>query len=85
MFTAFAVMLFCILQPLQSPAGLVRIEDIAIGAGISMIVGLALRPLNGEVMNRLRASLGLSRMPAALHGQQNHRRREARSSANDRL
>jgi hypothetical protein len=69
MFTVFAVMLFCILLPQQSPAGLVRLEDIAIGAGISMIVGLALRPLNGEAMNRLRASLGLSRMPA-LHGQQ---------------
>jgi hypothetical protein len=38
-FTAFAVVLFCILTPLQRHVGIVRIEDIAIGGAISLLVG----------------------------------------------
>jgi Fusaric acid resistance protein-like len=38
-FTVFAVVLFCILAPLQRHVGIVRIEDIAIGGAISLIVG----------------------------------------------
>jgi hypothetical protein len=38
-FTAFAVVLFCILAPLQRHVGIVRIEDIAVGGAISLLVG----------------------------------------------
>jgi hypothetical protein len=38
-FTAFAVVLFCILAPLQKHVGIVRIEDIAVGGAISLLVG----------------------------------------------
>jgi fusaric acid resistance family protein len=38
-FTAFAVVLFCILTPLQRHVGIVRVEDIAIGGAISLLVG----------------------------------------------
>jgi hypothetical protein len=37
-FTAFAVVLFCILTPLQRQVGILRIEDIAIGGAISLLV-----------------------------------------------
>jgi hypothetical protein len=37
-FTAFAVVLFCILAPLQREVGIVRIEDIFIGGAISLLV-----------------------------------------------
>jgi len=37
-FTAFAVVLFCILTPLQREVGIVRIEDILIGGAISLLV-----------------------------------------------
>jgi uncharacterized membrane protein YccC len=38
-FAAFAVVLFCILTPLQREVGVVRIEDIFIGGAISLLVG----------------------------------------------
>jgi uncharacterized membrane protein YccC len=37
-FTAFAVVLFCILTPLQGEVGVVRIEDVFIGGAISLLV-----------------------------------------------
>jgi hypothetical protein len=37
-FTAFAVVLFCILAPLQRQVGILRLEDIAIGNAISLLV-----------------------------------------------
>jgi uncharacterized membrane protein YccC len=37
-FTAFAVVLFCILTPLQRHVGMVRLEDIAVGGAISLLV-----------------------------------------------
>jgi len=43
-FTAFAMVLFCLLAPLQREVGIVRIEDIAIGGAISLLVA-ALRHL----------------------------------------
>jgi hypothetical protein len=42
-FTAFAVVLFCILTPLQREVGILRVEDIAIGGAISLLVALVLR------------------------------------------
>jgi hypothetical protein len=42
-FTAFAVVLFCILTPLQSSVGILRVEDIAIGGAISLLVGFLQR------------------------------------------
>jgi Fusaric acid resistance protein-like len=42
-FTLFAVVLFCILLPQQTPAGLPRLEDIAIGGAVSLVVGALLR------------------------------------------
>jgi hypothetical protein len=38
-FAAFAVVLFCILTPLQREVGVVRIEDIFIGGAISLLIG----------------------------------------------
>jgi hypothetical protein len=42
-FTLFAVVLFSILLPQQGQAGLVRLEDIAIGGAVSLVVGALLR------------------------------------------
>jgi hypothetical protein len=42
-FTLFAVVLFCILLPQQQQAGILRLEDIAIGGAVSLIVGLLRR------------------------------------------
>jgi hypothetical protein len=42
-FTLFAVVLFCILLPQQRQAGLLRLEDIAIGGAVSLAVGALLR------------------------------------------
>jgi hypothetical protein len=45
-FTVFAVVLFCILAPSQSQVGMHRLEDIAMGGAVSLLVGL-LRGLAG--------------------------------------
>jgi len=37
-FTVFAVILFCILTPLQKRSGIVRVEDIAIGGLLSLLI-----------------------------------------------
>jgi hypothetical protein len=42
-FTLFAVVLFCVLLPQQRDAGLLRLEDIAIGGAVSLVVGLLIR------------------------------------------
>jgi hypothetical protein len=36
-FTVFAVALFCILSPLQSHVGIIRLQDIAIGGAIGLL------------------------------------------------
>jgi hypothetical protein len=46
-FTLFAVVLFCILLP-QQRAGILRLEDIAIGGAVSLIVGLLRRGDDGS-------------------------------------
>jgi hypothetical protein len=51
-FTLFAVVLFCILLPRQQ-AGALRLEDIAIGGAVSLIVGL-LRRENDDASQGLR-------------------------------
>jgi uncharacterized membrane protein YccC len=38
-FTVFAVVLFCILLPQQRHIGILRVEDIAIGGAVSLVVG----------------------------------------------
>jgi hypothetical protein len=37
-FTLFAVVLFCILTPLQKQVGVLRVEDIALGGAIGLLV-----------------------------------------------
>ena len=46
-FTVFAVVLFCILSPKQKQAGILRLEDIAIGGAVSLAVGALVRRGNG--------------------------------------
>ena len=42
-FTLFAAVLFCVLLPQQTRTGILRLEDIAIGGAVSLIVGSLLR------------------------------------------
>jgi hypothetical protein len=42
-FTLFAVMLFGILLPQQSETAILRLEDIALGGAVSLLVGSLLR------------------------------------------
>ena len=51
-FTAFAVVLFCILTPLQKHVGMVRVEDLAIGGAISLLVG-SLQHLGSRLKRRV--------------------------------
>jgi hypothetical protein len=44
-FTVFAVILFCILSPLERHVGVVRVEDIAIGGVLSFLVASLQRQL----------------------------------------
>jgi hypothetical protein len=39
-FTVFVVVLFCILLPQQGQVGILRVEDIAMGGAVSLLVGL---------------------------------------------
>lgn len=57
-FTLFAVVLFCILLPQQTQAGLLRLEDIAIGGAVSLAVGALLRLGERESVNGLRTLPG---------------------------
>ncbi len=43
-FTVFVVMIFNLVQPVGYSVGLVRVEDVAIGAGVSVVVGLLFWP-----------------------------------------
>jgi uncharacterized membrane protein YccC len=56
-FTLFAVVLFCILLPQQSGAGLLRLEDIAIGGAVSFAVGALLRLGEHGSESRMRNAL----------------------------
>ena len=40
---AFAVVLFCILLPLQTNVGIRRVEDIALGGAVGLVVSLVRR------------------------------------------
>jgi uncharacterized membrane protein YccC len=55
-FTVFAVVLFCILLPQQKHVAIVRVENIAIGGAVSLLVGsmrrAAARSLGGELCPR---------------------------------
>ena len=42
-FTVFAVVLFCILLPLQQNVGIRRVEDIALGGAVGLVVSLVRR------------------------------------------
>jgi predicted membrane protein len=53
-FTLFAVVLFCILLPRQTQTGMLRLEDIAIGGAVSLVVGSLLRLGENRSVNRLR-------------------------------
>jgi Fusaric acid resistance protein-like len=59
-FTVFAIVLFCILLPQQGSAGIVRVEDIALGGAISMAVG-ALRRGIGTPLDAARKKVGSKR------------------------
>jgi hypothetical protein len=52
-FTVFAVVLFCILSPKQKQAGILRLEDIAIGGAVSLVVGALVRRGKGASVDRL--------------------------------
>jgi uncharacterized membrane protein YccC len=56
-FTLFAVVLFCILLPQQPPAGLLRLEDIAIGGAVSLAVGALLRLGERGSLSRVRSAV----------------------------
>jgi uncharacterized membrane protein YccC len=56
-FTLFAVVLFCILLPRQTPAGLLRLEDIAIGGAVSLAVGALLRFGERGSLSRVRSAV----------------------------
>ena len=42
-FTVFAIVLFCILLPLQKDVGIRRVEDIALGGVVGLVVSLVRR------------------------------------------
>jgi hypothetical protein len=57
-FTVFAVVLFCILSPAQGQVGLLRVEDIAIGGVLSLLVASLQRI--GQRMFATKTGSGLS-------------------------
>ncbi len=56
-FTVFAVVLFCILLPQQRHVGLLRVEDIAIGGAVSLVVGSLRRLGQGRPVDCLRRAV----------------------------
>jgi hypothetical protein len=52
-FTVFVVVLFGIILPQQKQAGILRLEDIAIGGAISLAVGALVRRRDGASVGRL--------------------------------
>jgi uncharacterized membrane protein YccC len=46
-FTVFAVVLFCILSPKQKQVGILRLQDIAIGGAVSLVVSALISRGNG--------------------------------------
>jgi hypothetical protein len=51
-FTVFAVVLFCILLPQQRQVGILRVEDIAIGGAVSLVVGSLRRLMDVALVPR---------------------------------
>jgi uncharacterized membrane protein YccC len=47
-FTVFVVVIFNIVEPVGYSVGMVRIEDVAIGAGVSVVVGLLFWPRGAQ-------------------------------------
>ncbi len=66
-FTVMVVILFNIIQPVGWRVGLTRIEDVAIGCGVSIVVGFLFWPrgataaLGRALVQRVRRQLGLPR------------------------
>jgi hypothetical protein len=58
-FTVFAVVLFCILLPQQGEIGILRVEDVAIGGAVSLLVG-SLRQLGRPDLWTRRVKLAAS-------------------------
>jgi hypothetical protein len=56
-FTVFAVVLFCILLPQQRHVGLFRVEDIAIGSAVSLVVGSLRRLGQGRPLDCLQRAV----------------------------
>jgi Fusaric acid resistance protein-like len=56
-FAVFAVVLFCILLPQQRHVGLLRVEDIAIGGSVSLVVGSLRRLGEGRPLDCLRRAV----------------------------
>lgn len=56
-FAVFAVVLFCILLPQQRHVGLLRVEDIAIGGSVSLVVGSLRRLGEGRSLDCLRRAV----------------------------
>jgi hypothetical protein len=52
-FTVFAVVLFCILLPQQQQTGILRLEDIAFGGAVSLVVRSLLRLGKGGSVDRV--------------------------------
>ena len=67
-FTVTVIIIFNLISPAGWQVGLVRIEDVAIGTGISVLVGILLWP-RGARRDVVRATAGLHRAAAEyLHG-----------------
>jgi hypothetical protein len=65
-FTLFAVVLFCVLLPQQRDAGLLRLEDIAIGGVVSLVVGLLFRIGDRGAVDLFRRQLSQNQSPNKL-------------------
>jgi hypothetical protein len=61
-FTVFAIVLFCILLPQQKYVGIVRVENIALGGAVSLIVG-SLRRIVGAGLEAAGDLIGPQRRP----------------------
>jgi len=61
-FTVFVVVLFCILLPQQGHVGILRVEDIAVGGALSLVMGSLRRLGEGRHLDCLRRAAG-GRLP----------------------
>jgi uncharacterized membrane protein YccC len=85
-FTLFVVVLFDLLQPQGWRLGLVRVEDIALGVGVSLVVAVLLWPRGAR--GQLRSALNRSPRwppPPKLPGGDDHRTRTTSAWASGAL